>query len=532
MMRIFRELHNSGDDPILRKQRQDLSPTKDEGDLFAHRPSPRKIRVLLDVESLSEDTSTPVQLFEALIEHPRVFRLDVETSTITSTEHSETARAGLLRVRAVPVVAGESTDRGVGYHWSIDDENPHPDGSTTQAASASTYPWQQVYETMQTVDRLAARGHTVDVGVDEAVTCAVVAEVARSAGFDLLISEAPAAAARLLPMHDRMVVVSRSEAVPIIAHYLRRQHIFRTGPRLVRTHSRHDYYADSVHALAPALRGWETRFAAVSGVPAEITEEVWSRYLTARSRLARVLECRDDIIWSLGSYLTKPVLEDCMDDFDHLLLLLCGAVDVVARALHVALGLPKESARNAKLHGRWYTREVAERYGAEPAESATIAELSRLQRDLRVIFELRNSIHNVQIRPALMLGSLREPDAPRGQAPFGAHITADIVAELEKIGPKIANAWGFEPAFDGGWAADLWTVADKAVATAFRFLDLLSLLVLRNPLPETTSALLAGKVPDTLPHPVPWEGYDDYLPILLGLSIPADRTVPDDPSDA
>jgi hypothetical protein len=111
-------------------------------------------------------------------------------------------------------------------------------------------------------------------------------------------------------------------------------------------------------------------------------------------------------------------------------------------------------------------------------------------------------------------------------------LTADIVAELEKIGPEIANAWGFQPAFDGGWAADLWTVADKAVATAFRFLDLLSVVVLRNPLPETTSALLAGEVPDTLPYPVPWEGYDDYLPILLGQSIPADRTVPDDPSDA
>ncbi|UTM40004.1 hypothetical protein MX572_24890 (plasmid) [Rhodococcus pyridinivorans] len=58
------------------------------------------------------------------------------------------------------------------------------------------------------------------------------------------------------------------------------------------------------------------------------------------------------------------------------------------------------------------------------------------------------------------------------------------------------------------------------------------MVVLRNPLPETTSALLVGEVPDTLPRPVPWEGYDDYLPILLGLSIPADRTVPDDPSDA
>lgn len=171
------------------------------------------------------------------------------------------------------------------------------------------------------------------------------------------------------------------------------------------------------------------------------------------------------------------------------------------------------------LHGRWYTTEIAERYGADPTENAAVAELSRLQRDLRVIFELRNSIHNVQIQPALMFGPLLEPDAPRGRVPFGAHVTADIVAELEKIGPEIANAWRFESAFDGGWAADLWTVADKAVETTFRFLDLLSLVVLRNPLPETTSALLAGEVSATPPRPVPWEGYDDCLPILLGLPL-------------
>ncbi len=47
------------------------------------------------------------------------------------------------------------------------------------------------------------------------------------------------------------------------------------------------------------------------------------------------------------------------------------------------------------------------------------------------------------------------------------------------------------------------------------------MVVLHNPLPETTSALLVGEVPDTLPRSVPWwEDYDDYLPILLGLSIP------------
>ncbi|MCZ1075266.1 hypothetical protein [Rhodococcus sp. A5(2022)] len=118
-----------------------------------------------------------------------------------------------------------------------------------------------------------------------------------------------------------------------------------------------------------------------------------------------------------------------------------------------------------------------------------------------------------------MLGSLLEPDA-RGQAPFGAHITADIVAELEKIGPEIAKAWGFQTASTAGWAAELWTVADKAVETTFRFLDLLGLLVLRNPLPEDTSALLAGEVSATPARPVPGEGYDDYLPILFGFPLP------------
>ena len=517
-MRIFRELHQDGDDPSRRNERQALSPTKDEGDLFAHRPSPRKIRVLLDVESLPEDSSPAVQLFEALIEHPRVFRLDVETSTITSTEHTESARPGLLKVQVTSAVAGDSTDRGARYHWSIDDENPHPDGSTTEAASSSTYPQQRILETMQSLDRLSERGHTADFGMEDAVTYAVLTEVARDADFDLLISEAPVVAARFLPMHERVVVVSRAEAVPIIAHYLRRQHVFRAGPRLVRTHSRHEYYAEAVHSLAPALRGWEARVAGASGVSPEVTGEVWSRCRTAVSRLARALECRDDIIWSLGSYLTTPVLEDCMDDFDHLLLLLCGAVDVVARALHVARGLPKKEIRFAKLHTDWYTTEVAARYGADPAESAAIAELSRLQLDVRVIFELRNSIHNVQIQPGLMLGLLLEPDAPRGEAPFGAHITADIAAKIARIDPDIANRWGFQPAF-GGSTADLWTLADKAVETTFRFLDLLSLVVLRNPLPEDDSVLLAGEVPDMPPRAVPSEGYDDHLPTLLGLPV-------------
>jgi len=516
-MRIFRELHKSGDDPFRRQQRENPSPTKDEGDLFSHRPSPRKIRVLLDDEHLPEDTSLTAQLFAALVRHWRVFSLTVEASTITSTDYSPPAQPGLLRVCDSTAAAGDFSYRGPQYSWSRDDEDAHPDGSSTLAAHGSTHPQNQICETVRSYRHLAQQ-HRTDYRLKDTITQTILAEVARDAGFDLLVSEAPAAACRLLPIHDRAVVVSRTEAVPILAHYLRRQHIFVVGPRCAVHHSRHNYYEQSVHSLAPALRGWQGR-AMVPGAAPEIAADVQSRCSTALSRLARALESRDDIIWSLGSYLTTPVLEDCMDDFDHLLLLLCGGVDVIARALHLALGLPPKDVRFAKLHAPWYTENVRKRYSTNPLEADNLAELDCLQTNLKVIFELRNSIHNVQIRPVLAFVTSPESGA-RNEAPFLAHVTADIATKIENLGPGVSREWGFQSTYGGGAAADLWRVADKAVETTFRFLDLLSLIVLRNPLPASESAVLSGEVPALPPRETLWEGYDDHLPVLLGLPAP------------
>lgn len=524
VMRIFRELHQNDDDPFRRQQRQDPSPTKDEGDLFSHRPSPRKIRVLLDVESLPADTALPVDLFESLIRHPRVFALAVETSTITSTDTTVPARTGFLKVHDTTADAGRFKYPGPQYNWSIKDKDVHPDRSTTEGKHGSTSPERHTCETVQSYRNLDSQ-HRADFRLNDAVSYAILAEVTRDAGFDILVTEAPVARCRLLPMHDRVVVLTRAETVPILAHYLRRQHIFLVGERL--TMSRHTYYEEAVHSLAPALHGWEDRLAGGHGASAEARTGVRSRYRTAVSRLARALETRDDIIWSLGSHLTVPVLEDCMDDFDHLLLLLCGGVDVTARALHLALGLPPKDVQYAKLHADWYRTNVRDRYTAS-GEAEAIAKLDRLQTDLKVIFELRNSIHNVQIQPVLVLRSPHETHAARGEAPFRAHVTADIVANLaKKVGPDVATAWGFEPTFDGGATADVWLIADKAVETTFGFLDLLSTVVLRNPLPEGDAALLAGKVAAMPAQPVPWPGYEDHLPTLLGLPdpFPAPATV-------
>ncbi|AXY53325.1 hypothetical protein YT1_3930 [Rhodococcus ruber] len=192
----------------------------------------------MDTESFPADTGSAIELFDSLITHPRVFALSVETSTITSTDTSAPTSAGMLKVHDTTADAGRFKYPGPQYSWSIDDEDVHPDGSATQAKHGSTSPERHTCETVQ-VYRDLERQHRTDFRLTDAVNYAIVAEVTRDAGFDILVSEAPVAACRLLPMHDRVVVVSRAEAVPILAHYLRRQHIFQAGPACRVTLSRH-----------------------------------------------------------------------------------------------------------------------------------------------------------------------------------------------------------------------------------------------------------------------------------------------------
>lgn len=115
-MRLFREFQTSDDDPI---RRNEPSPTKDEGDLFIHRPSPRKIRVLLDAENLPDNKTVPTQLFEALLRSERVFQLEVDVSIIGSTDGHAATRAGSLSIRDSTVDAGSFSYPGPQYTWSI-----------------------------------------------------------------------------------------------------------------------------------------------------------------------------------------------------------------------------------------------------------------------------------------------------------------------------------------------------------------------------------------------------------------------------
>lgn len=527
-MRIFRELIRSDDQPTRREQRRRPSPTKDEGDLFSHRPSPRKIRILLDVEHLPDDDSDSVRLFEALLDHERVFALAVESSTVMSSDHQTSRRPGFIRVRDVTEDAGDFGYRGLQLGWMIDDENTHLDGSSTMASRGCVYPARQIGETKDVYDRWVQ--DRADFSVDDAVNQAIVAEVARKAGFDILVSDASAAACHHLPIHDRVVVLSRAEAVPVIAHYLRRQHLFLADPTVngyYATQSRHVFYAHGVHVLAPALREWEAWNLHGSS---PLQDEVRFRYVTIINRLARALGTRDDLIERLGHNLDEAGRVECMDDFDHLLLMLCGAVDVTARALHLAFGLDECQEQNAKLHlnnntKSWYHQQIVERFGEVPDEADALADLNLLRADIQVIFELRNSIHNVHIQPVLTIPPIGTP-RPRGGINFSAHITDSIIARIKDKQPDAIEEWDFQESGSGGALADVWALTNKAIETTFGFLDLLSQMIFRNPPLRVTSNEPAQQAGAPMPSPTPLEGFTDYLPVLLGFTTLPRRVDP------
>ncbi|QQM51714.1 hypothetical protein [Rhodococcus pyridinivorans] len=448
-----------------------------------------------------------------------MFSLAVEISTIHAKEWSQPI-SGRIQIRDTTADAGCSSYPGRQFGWSIADEDQHVDGSSTLGRSGSISPQSQICETIQEyqgLDRECRAGFRLK----DAVDLAIVGELAHSAGFDILISESPVSACSFLPVHGRVVVLSRADAVPVIAHYLRRQYIFHFDPLCNGSYSRHDFYTQSVHTLAPTIHEWGVRASLASD---EVATDMHARYKTLTTRLARALETRDDILWNLGSYPKKSAREDCEDDFDHLLLLLCGAVDVTAGMLHLALGLNKNEIRNeAKLHSsesKWFTRNVLSRYRSIGTERKALSELARVQKQLQVVFELRNSIHNVRIgavptQLADLAAGILSP-RPKDKTHLSALINRDMLDRIRGFSVGIESEWGFKEVPSYGAVADLWLLADKAVGVTFEFLNLLSAIIFRNSLPSSESAVLSGPSPERLQGEV-LDAFNDSLPLLLGI---------------
>jgi hypothetical protein len=200
---------------------------------------------------------------------------------------------------------------------------------------------------------------------------------------DLVISESAAASRKDIQANYDANVFSRAEAIPIIAHYLRTQQIYVLSPLWNQVSNRKTFYHSAVYAMLPSFGYWEAKLRSV----------IDSRYVADTrqmiGRLIRALKAFDDLRFHLGALQTIDSYDDAADCVDRILWSLCGAVDVAARSLHVALKVAGPS-RNAKFHGDWYAKNFRPVY----SNAVGVGNVDRTQAALATVYKLRNTIHS------------------------------------------------------------------------------------------------------------------------------------------
>ncbi|MFC9439524.1 hypothetical protein [Nocardia sp. NPDC057030] len=516
-MELFRELTH--DEPFRRAQRDNASAAKDAGDLFGLRPSPRKLRVLIDVETTGSGSDGEVEaLFIGLLKYDNLDVLRVEMSEASKPDSGELARPareGFVQVRETTTQKGWCAYPGREFAVTIAGERRHYDGTTTLRWHGSVRPDIAMVDALQAFADLdgEARAGMTQEDVERAV---MLSEIARSIEFDLVISETVTTGRVDLPPNDRANVVSRLTAVPIIAHYLRRQHQYIINPQGRVVMSRKDFYQEAVSVVAPGVRHWlgKVQRAAMRDLGASSVYLAEADALVGR--LLRALKARDDLIASIGAIQTADVADDGADALDRVLVSLCGAVDVIARSLHKALRL-QGSQRNAKFHAEdWYRNKFRAAYVSVEG----IDDLDRVQGYLAGMFRLRNTIHSVALQA---VGSVTADPRAFVRVNVGRLdivVPQDAVDVLGTTEGGGLEYWGARP-FGSVVLADLGALMDAAVRTTFEFVDRLCLIVAREPITDK-EAVLSENIIGVKPDSAPYKPRDVRL--LIGLASERDLT--------
>lgn len=456
-MDYYRELLT--DDPFRRSQRErggEYAGEDDKGDLFGLRQRPRHLRILVDRESLSEPSTgeekETARVLDALtLRQDSVDMLAIDMSRIKDPDDDRTPN--VVHLRDNTEQNGWASLPGPCYGYQI-----YFDCGTTRQISGSIAPQPQI---LQNLIGFAGEGgsHLAEVSAEEILRHVLLTQAGCNVA-DMVVSESPLALRADISANYDANVFSRSQAIPIVAHYLRSQQIYFLDPRCNRyAGNRKTFYHSAVYAMAPAISYWE----------AKVNYGIHPRYSTdcqeMIGRLNRALKAFDDLRFHLGALQTSDSYDDVADCVDRILWSLCGAVDVIARSLHSALQLPG-AAMYAKLHGSWYLDKFRLAYSC----AAGIANVDSAQASLGTVFKLRNTIHSRALRAA---GVLDEP-APyvgkdRGRVRL---IIPDDV--YNQIDTSERTKWGFDQVNTGSAVlatADLATVSSAALNAVFSFLD-------------------------------------------------------------
>lgn len=453
-MDYYRELNLN--DPFRRRDRNQLT-AKDDGDLFGLRPRARRLRVLLDVESLKTPMTykenQAAETLTRLLKHElvRLWRIDMgkvnepadDSQSVDGTVYLHSNNPGSIGPYGRP---GPSYGLRV-----VDDAN---NGSYTSISP--------ILEILKDIQDLSDRGPDV-VGVtpDDVLRNVLLTQTARQTDMDIVVSQAITVGRTDIPSNYQANVLSPVQAIPIVAHYLRVQQVYLINPRGL-SGTRRAFYQEAVCALAPRIWHW------LAGCQYSLNPRYLNDAREMIGRLNRSLKAFDDLLFHLGSFPNPEIYDDIADCVDRVLVSLCGAVDVIARSLHSALSLPGKE-RNSKLHlESWYKENIQSVF----TSANGIDQLNDAQAQLPSVFKLRNTIHSTALQAT---GASSEPasfvELDRGR--ISLVVPNEIYQDLSQ---DEQSAWGLEMVLNPTTgtrvaAADLAAVTETALNRVFRFLD-------------------------------------------------------------
>ncbi|MBF6428328.1 hypothetical protein IU440_26995 [Nocardia cyriacigeorgica] len=414
-MDYYRELMT--DDPIRRSQAARNSD-QGEGYLFGPGPRYRRLRALMDLGTIaSTDHAAAAPALNQLERLVGFGLIDCWRMSLPSDrpgpQRLPLLQPGVVYLDGLPEAESWSALVGGQFYWTL-----HDDGGTERGGC------------VRLTHRMPLAGQGQE-GEDIARST-VISGIARAVGADIVVSCAPTVGRADLEVNYESNFFTPEQAVVLMSHYLRTQHVYPIPCGTART-SRHNFYESAVWAIAPGVFDWRAKCS---------RNAPQSEHLAACSeminRLMRALRAYDDLLMHLGQASSSESSEDAAEALDLMLLMLCGAIDVLARSLHAALGLPK-APKNAKMHlnEQYYTPHIRPLFADHP----DIERLDALQTGIRVVFDLRNTVHNHSLK-AMGGGLTPALGAPVAKGRRTLMIPPDSGETLFGLDEKFRRQWG------------------------------------------------------------------------------------------
>jgi len=421
-------------------------PGTEPVNLLSPRPAFRKLRVLVDVDTVDVNSSEFCLewLLTGLLQHPYI-------DAYRYSEAGPPASAPRHTVGHTEVVPG----------WVV---------------LGSVHPDSVMYSSKQTVTYASIQGNAPDVAEHDTQATAysslgpveaskrrradmIAALVAVAVRADILVTERTYLHQLAWAPADGVTFCRPQDALALVGLYLRAQKQYVILPDL--TCNKGLFYWVGARELLPNAWGWFSALVQHDGT--SIDGELTSLGGSVLSRVSRALEVRDEVHLALNVPQNNDTADDALAALDTVCLLLMGALDAAALVVHKVVQLTGPDY----IVG-WRRKDWRRALMKRAPDFRPMLEINTDgERVLTVLALLRNTIHGAALQPIAVGNQLGRRDSTLLGLP--AAQTARLLIAIDSLGGRAA--WGIQQLLPNRFYADPGLLLEQLFPRTVGLLD-------------------------------------------------------------